>query len=127
MVAAAFVANAESATQPFAAANASAIRKSAAAARIHSGCGISTSETAETAAIFSPEVCTPRSLEGEIDATADHREVILRPVDDAPAQVIGPSGVAGEAKFKTESEMADRFRLSVEVMTLRVNGGKLIR
>jgi hypothetical protein len=47
MVAAAFVANAESATQPFAAANTSAIRKSVVA-----------SETAETAAIFSSEVCT---------------------------------------------------------------------
>ena len=60
-VVAAFVANAESATQAFAA-RTPTIRKSVAAARIHSGCGISTSETAETAAVFSPEgVPPPRS------------------------------------------------------------------
>ncbi len=50
----AVVANAKSATQAFAASNASIIRKSVAAARIHSGCGVSTSETAETAAVFQP-------------------------------------------------------------------------
>jgi hypothetical protein len=62
MVVAAFVAKAESATQAFAAANAFTIRKSVAAARIHSGCGVSTSETAETAAVFHPEgVTLPRS------------------------------------------------------------------
>jgi hypothetical protein len=54
VVVVAFVAKAESATQAFAAANASTIRKSVAAARIHSGRGVSTSETAETAAVFPP-------------------------------------------------------------------------
>ena len=116
------------ATQAFAAANASTIRKSVAAARIHSGCGISTSETAETAAVFHPKGVNPQKiLEGEIDATAHHGEVILWPIDDAPAQVIGPADVAGEPIIKTESKMADRFCLSVKMMTLRVDGGKLIR
>ena len=62
---------------------------------LHSGCGLSTSETAETAAAFRPEVVLKAAsyaplelialLEGEVDAAADHGEVILRPVDYAPA------------------------------------------
>ena len=73
------------------------------------------------------KIRTQNLLEGEVDAAADHGEVILRPFDDPPTQIIGPADVAGEAKFKAESEMADRFCLSIEMMTLRVDGGKLIR
>jgi hypothetical protein len=58
LVVAAFVANA--ATQAFAAANASTIRKSVASASIHSGCGVPTSEATETAAAFSREGVNPQ-------------------------------------------------------------------
>jgi hypothetical protein len=55
MVVAAVAANAKSATQALDT-SAFTIRKSVAAARIHSGCGISTSQTAETAAVFTLRV-----------------------------------------------------------------------
>ena len=114
------------------------MNRSVAAARSTRAAACSTSETAETAAAFSPEDVFESAghddvfyggclLEGEIDAAAGHGEVILWPIDNAPAQIIGPADVTSEPKFKTESEMADRFCLSIEMMTLRVDGGKLIR
>ena len=57
---AAFVANAESATQAFAGAKASPIRKVEPQPAFHSVCGVSTSETAETAAVFNPEGVNPQ-------------------------------------------------------------------
>ena len=69
--------------------------RSVAAARSTRAAACSTSETAETAAAFRPEVVLKAAsyaplelialLEGEVDAAADHGEVILRPVDYAPA------------------------------------------
>ena len=88
---------------------------------------MSTSETGKQPRFSTLRGEPSKILEGEIDAAADHREVILRPINDAPAQVIGPADAAGAPKFKAESEMAERLCLAVKMMTLRIDGGKLIR
>jgi hypothetical protein len=117
-----------SATQLFAASNASAIRKSVAAARSIDGLRRAPLQNRGNCRGFSAlKVSTLKLLEGQIDATADHNEIILRPVDDPPAQIIRPANIAREPAFKAEAEMAHHLGLSVEMMTLRVNGGKLIR
>ena len=65
-------------------------------------------------------------LEGEINSAPDHGEVVLWPIDDAPADIILPADVASEAIFKAKSKMADRFCLSVKMMALCVDGRKFV-
>ena len=67
------------------------------------------------------------NLEGEIQTAADHGEIILRAVDDAPADIIGPANVTGESDFETESKMTQDFCVSVEMVTLCVDGWEFVR
>jgi hypothetical protein len=45
------------------------------------------------------------TLKGEIETAAEHSEIILRSIDDAEAQVIGPTDVPGEPELETGSEL----------------------
>src|SRR5207253_4049648 len=66
-------------------------------------------------------------LEREINSAADHGEVVLWPIDDAPADIILPADVASETILKAKAKMADYFCLTVEMMTLCVDGRKFVR
>ena len=66
-------------------------------------------------------------LERKVQSAADHREIILRAVDDAPAQIVGPTDVAGEANLKPEAQMPEHLSVTVEMMAARINGGKFVR
>src|SRR6266480_7999433 len=65
-------------------------------------------------------------LKGEINSAADHGEVVLWPIDDSPADIILPADVASEAILKAKSKVTDHFCLSVEMMTLCVDGREFI-
>jgi hypothetical protein len=78
--------------------------------------------TAETAAVFSPEGVNPQeSLKGEIQAAADHSEIIPGPVNDAETQVVSPTDVAREPKFDTSTELGEHFGLAAEMVRLRID------
>ena len=71
-------------------------------------CGTSTSSTAETAAIFSPEGVSPQDFsKGEIQATAEHSKIIPRAINYAEAQVINHRDVSREPKFDAGTELTE--------------------
>ncbi len=50
------------------------------------------------------------SLKGEIYAGADHPEVVLRSIDEIPAEIADPANVRGEANFHAAADLTDRPR-----------------
>jgi hypothetical protein len=51
------------------------------------------------------------SSEGEIYAGADHPEVVLRSIDEIPAEITDPANVRGEANFHAAADLPDCPRL----------------
>src|SRR5579885_510319 len=47
-------------------------------------------------------------LEGEVHASADHAEVVVRPVHKIPAEVADPANVRREANFDAAADLANR-------------------
>ena len=96
--------------------------KSVAAARSTRAAASPLQQTAETAAGLSSEGFNPqRLLEGEIEAAANHSEIISRPVDDAEAQVIRPPNVPRETNFQTGAELTKHFGFAAEMFGLRID------
>ena len=58
---------------------------------------------------------------GEIDAAAKHSEIILRPIDDAEAQVVSPTDVPRESEFETGAELTEHFGFASEMFGLRID------
>src|SRR5438067_10051864 len=53
------------------------------------------------------------SLEGEIYAGPDHPEVVLRSIDEIPAEITDPTNVRGEANFHAAADLSDCSRLGI--------------
>jgi hypothetical protein len=55
------------------------------------------------------------SLEGEIYAGADHPEIVLRSVDEIPAEIANPANMRRHANFHATADLADcpRFGTSL--------------
>jgi hypothetical protein len=71
---------------------------------------------------FSPEGANPQDfLKGEIQAAAEHSEIIPRSIDHAKTQVVSPTDVAREPKFDTSTELGEQFGLAAEMFGLRIN------
>src|SRR6266498_3071028 len=51
------------------------------------------------------------SLEREIYAGANHPEVVLRSIDEIPAEIADPANVRGHANFHAAADLADCPRL----------------
>ena len=50
-------------------------------------------------------------LEGEIYAGANHPEVVLRSIDEIPAEITDPANVRGESNFHAAADLPDCPRL----------------
>jgi hypothetical protein len=71
---------------------------------------------------FSPEGANPQDfLKGEIQAAAEHSEIIPGSIDHAKTQVVSPTDVAREPKFDTSTELGEQFGLATEVFRLRID------
>ena len=71
---------------------------------------------------FSPEGANPQDfLEGEIQAAAEHSEIIPGSIDHAKTQVVSPTDVPREPKFDTGTELAEQLRFAAEVFGLRID------
>ena len=49
------------------------------------------------------------SLEGEINAGADHSEVVVPTINNVPAEIIDPANVWREANFQAGTQLASRL------------------
>ena len=74
-----------------------------------------------------PPFCGDRQLEGEVQAAADHSEIVFWTIDYAEAQVVSPTDVPCESDFETGSELTERFGLAAEVISLRMDGERIRR
>lgn len=66
-------------------------------------------------------------LEGEIEAAAEHSEIVLRPIDHAKTQVVSQTDVPRDSEFETGSELAEQFGFATEVIRLGVDGERVRR
>jgi hypothetical protein len=66
-------------------------------------------------------------LEGEVETAAEHSKIVLRPIDHAEAQVVGPTDVSRDSAFETGSELAEHFGFATEVIRLRMDGERVRR
>ena len=66
-------------------------------------------------------------LEGEVEAAADHSEIVFWPVDHAEAQVVSPTDVPRESEFETGSELTEHFGFAAEVIRLRMDSERIRR
>jgi hypothetical protein len=72
------------------------------------GCGISTSAPRKQPRFFSPEGVNPQDfLKSEIQAAAEHSEIISRAINYPEAQVINHRDVSREAKFDAGTELTE--------------------
>jgi hypothetical protein len=72
------------------------------------GCGVSTSSTPNAFGVFSPEGASLQEFsKGEIHAAAEHSEIVPGPIDDAKTQVVSPTEVPREPKFKTGTKLTE--------------------
>src|SRR6266536_5572172 len=53
--------------------------------------------------------CDCRSLEGEINAGADHSEVVVPAINNVPAEITEPANVWREANFQAGAQLANRL------------------
>src|SRR4029453_237523 len=69
-----------------------------------------------------PEGVKPsRCLKSEIQAAADHSEIIPGAVDYSETQVVGPTDVPCESDFETGSKLREHFGLAAEVVGLCID------
>jgi hypothetical protein len=64
---------------------------------------------------------TLKILKGEIQAAAEHSEIIPRSIDYAKTQVVSPTDVARESKFDTGAKLAEQLRFATEMFGLRID------
>jgi hypothetical protein len=60
-------------------------------------------------------------LEGEVEAAADHSEIIPGAVDNSETQVVSPTDVPRDSDFETGSKLRKHFGLAAEVVGLRID------
>jgi len=80
--------------------------RSVAAARSTRAAASPLQQTAETAAALALRVWPQRFLEGDIQAAAEHSEIIFRPINHAKTQVVSPTEVPRDSEFETGPELA---------------------
>ena len=56
-------------------------------------------------------------LEGEIYSGADHPEVVLRAIDEIPAEITDPANVRSEANFHAAADLPDCPRLGTGLVS----------
>ena len=66
-------------------------------------------------------------LEGEVQAAANHSEIVFWTIDHAEAQVVSPSDVPRESDFETGSELTEDFGFATEVIRLRMDSERVRR
>ena len=64
---------------------------------------------------------------GKIETASKHSEIILRPINDAKAQVVSPADVPRESEFETGSELTEHFGFAAEMFGLRINSERVRR
>src|SRR5436190_18984612 len=60
-------------------------------------------------------------LKGEIQAAAEHSEIIPGSIDHSKTQVVSPTDVAREPKFDTGAKLAEQLRFATEMFGLRID------
>ena len=66
-------------------------------------------------------------LEREVEAAAEHSEIIFWPVDHTEAQVASQTDVSRDSEFETGSELAKQFGLATKVMRLSMDSERVRR
>jgi hypothetical protein len=66
-------------------------------------------------------------LEGEVQAAADHSEIVFWTIDYAEAQVVSPTDMPCESDFETGSELAEHLGFATEVIRLRMDSESIRR
>ncbi len=64
---------------------------------------------------------TLKILESEIQAAAEHSEIIPGSIDHAKTQVVSPTEVPCEPKFETGAKLAEEFGFAAEMVGLRIH------
>jgi hypothetical protein len=57
-----------------------------------------------------------QDLEGEIETAAHHAEVVLRTIDDVPAEIINPADMWCKSDLNPSAELADQFCLGICIL-----------
>src|SRR5450756_2738486 len=63
------------------------------------------------------------TLKGEIYACASHTKVVLRPINEIPAEITDPADMRRKANFQAAAHLTQRFRLAI-CMTNRLDNVK---
>src|SRR5438132_10552248 len=66
-------------------------------------------------------------LEREVEAAAEHSEIIFWPVDHAEAQVVSQTDVSRDSEFETGPELAEQFGFAAEVIRLGMDSERVRR
>ena len=66
-------------------------------------------------------------LEREVEAAAEHSEIIFWPVDHTEAQVASQTDVSRDSEFETGSELAEHFGFAAEVIRVRMDSERVRR
>ena len=74
---------------------------------LHPGCGYTSANPERFRGCQSWGVNPQRFLEGEIEAGAEHSEIIFRPINHAKTQVVSPTEVPRDSEFETGPELAE--------------------
>ena len=66
-------------------------------------------------------------LKGEIEAAAEHSEIIPGPIDHTKTQVVRPTEMPREPKFETGAKLAEKFGFTAEMFGLRIDSERVRR
>src|SRR5882724_12294728 len=64
---------------------------------------------------------TLKILKGEIQAAADHSEIIPGSIDHSKTQVVSPTDVPREPNFETGAKLGEELGLAAEMVGLRID------
>ncbi len=98
---------------------------------LHRAAAFSTSATPNAFGAVSPEDVLEAlgqdafyrdcQLESEVEAAADHSEIVFWTIDYTEAQVVSPTDMPRDSEFETGSELTEHFGFATEVIRLRMD------
>ena len=98
---------------------------------LHRAAAFSTSATPNAFGAVSPEDVLEAlgqdafyrdcQLESEVEAAADHSEIVFWTIDYTEAQVVSPTDMPRDSEFQTGPKLADQFGLATEVLRLSMD------
>ena len=66
-------------------------------------------------------------LKGEVEAAAEHSEIVLGSIDHAETQVVSPTDMPRDPEFEASSELANQFGFGTEVIRLCMDRERIRR